>query len=290
MVEALWTADRKGWERIVLHAAAIRSSRDVERDALPVCEKFGIGAITRSPLEGGWLAGRHRSRPAAADSARRQRDRVPACSCATTSFSMPARGQAPRLDAVEALVGMAEEVGASMPAYTRRLGAATPGRHQHHRRPGAPDAASDAGTEALSVKIPDAHPETHRRVGRAGHPRLSNATTMDYTDFTDGRSVKSVWNLRGGPPPAESHPWTNIRFSNLMFAYIKSGLSQDGDRPRVFHRDRWRAMIGWRARRRHRGRDARAPSIVLDALTAIGVIRKDGRRLRPRSDRRDARW
>jgi len=57
---------------------------------------------------------------------------------------------------VEALVGMAEEVGASMPAYTQAWALRHPAvtsiivgpRLMHHL---------DAGIEALGVKIPDAH-------------------------------------------------------------------------------------------------------------------------------------
>jgi len=35
-------------------------SREIERFVLPACERYGMGAIVWSPLDGGWLAGRYR--------------------------------------------------------------------------------------------------------------------------------------------------------------------------------------------------------------------------------------
>lgn len=36
--------------------------REIERLVLPACERYGMGAIVWSPLDGGWLTGRYRSR------------------------------------------------------------------------------------------------------------------------------------------------------------------------------------------------------------------------------------
>ena len=36
-------------------------SREIERFVLPACERYGMGAIVWSPLDGGWLAGRYRN-------------------------------------------------------------------------------------------------------------------------------------------------------------------------------------------------------------------------------------
>ena len=36
-------------------------SREIERFVLPACERYGMGAIVWSPLDGGWLTGRYRS-------------------------------------------------------------------------------------------------------------------------------------------------------------------------------------------------------------------------------------
>ena len=65
-----------------------RSSRATSSATIfPVCERFGFGAIVWSPLEGGWLAGRYRARPADRRRIRAPRTRPSsACSCATTSI------------------------------------------------------------------------------------------------------------------------------------------------------------------------------------------------------------
>ena len=156
MVEALWTAERNGWERIICTQPPYSIfSRDVERDVFPVCEKFGIGAIVWSPLEGGWLSGRYRKgQPAPPDS--RGANETEFGMFVRDNFNLDSpRGQR-RLNVVEALVGMAEEVGASMPAYTQAWALRHPAvtsiivgpRLMRHL---------DAGVEALGVKIPDAH-------------------------------------------------------------------------------------------------------------------------------------
>jgi aryl-alcohol dehydrogenase (NADP+) len=35
-------------------------SREIERYVLPICRRYGMGAIVWSPLDGGWLSGRYR--------------------------------------------------------------------------------------------------------------------------------------------------------------------------------------------------------------------------------------
>ena len=57
-----------------LRAAAVLDARraGIERDVLPVCERYGMGVITWSPLAGGWLSGRYRKgRRAPGEHARR---------------------------------------------------------------------------------------------------------------------------------------------------------------------------------------------------------------------------
>ena len=156
MVEALWLCDRRGWERIVCTQPPYSIfSRDAEREIFPVCERFGIGAIVWSPLEGGWLAGRYRKgRPAPPDS--RAANETEFGLFVRDNFDLTsARGQR-RLEVVEELAEMAESLGVSMagfatawalrhPAVTSAIVGPRVIRHL------------DAGFEALSVKIPDAH-------------------------------------------------------------------------------------------------------------------------------------
>jgi aryl-alcohol dehydrogenase-like predicted oxidoreductase len=60
IVEAHWTAER----RALLRPRCEQSPysilrREIERTVLPTCQRYGMGAIVWSPLEGGWLTGRY---------------------------------------------------------------------------------------------------------------------------------------------------------------------------------------------------------------------------------------
>jgi aryl-alcohol dehydrogenase-like predicted oxidoreductase len=84
--------------------------RGVERDVLPVAERYGMGALVWSPLAGGWLAGRYRrGRPLDPGSRSvRWGDRGTRVA-ARYDLSRPAAAR--KLDAVEALEEVAEEAG-----------------------------------------------------------------------------------------------------------------------------------------------------------------------------------
>jgi aryl-alcohol dehydrogenase-like predicted oxidoreductase len=59
VVEAQWTAQRRGRERFVCEQPPYSMLvRGVEADVLPVCLRHGMGVIAWSPLAGGWLSGR----------------------------------------------------------------------------------------------------------------------------------------------------------------------------------------------------------------------------------------
>jgi aryl-alcohol dehydrogenase-like predicted oxidoreductase len=156
MVEALWTADQKGWERLVCTQPPYSIlSRDVERDVFPVCERFGIGAIVWSPLEGGWLAGRYRQgQPAPPDS--RAANETEFGMFVREAFDLTSPRSRRRLEIVEHLVPLAEELGVSLAAYAQAWALRHPAvtsiivgpRLARHL---------DAGLEALAVHIPDAH-------------------------------------------------------------------------------------------------------------------------------------
>ena len=61
IVEAQWTAERRGRERFVCEQPPYSILvRGIEQDVLPTIERYGMGAITWSPLAGGWLSGRWR--------------------------------------------------------------------------------------------------------------------------------------------------------------------------------------------------------------------------------------
>ena len=61
LVEAQWVAERRGRERPVTEQPPYSLlARAVEREVLPVAQRYGIGVLPWSPLAGGWLSGRYR--------------------------------------------------------------------------------------------------------------------------------------------------------------------------------------------------------------------------------------
>jgi aryl-alcohol dehydrogenase-like predicted oxidoreductase len=156
MVESRWISERRNYERFISTQPPYSIfSRDVERDVFPVCERFGFGAIVWSPLEGGWLAGRYRKgQPPPPDS--RASNETEFGMFVRDNFDLSGERGQRRLDVVEELVRMADEVGAPLAAYatawTLRHPAVTAAiigpRLMHHL---------EGGLAALNVKIPDEH-------------------------------------------------------------------------------------------------------------------------------------
>ncbi len=103
MVETLWISERHGFERLVsLQPPYSILRRAMEAEHFPACERFGIGNIVWSPLEGGWLTGKYRrggEHPA--DSPRAER----------WVGDIGAEKFERRLDVVEELIPMAEARG-----------------------------------------------------------------------------------------------------------------------------------------------------------------------------------
>jgi aryl-alcohol dehydrogenase-like predicted oxidoreductase len=61
LVEAQWTSVQRGRERFRCEQAPYSTFvGTIERDVLPACERYGVGAIVWSPLNGGWLSGARR--------------------------------------------------------------------------------------------------------------------------------------------------------------------------------------------------------------------------------------
>jgi len=61
IVEAQWTAERRGRERFRTEQPPYSLlSRAIEHDVLPACQRYGLGVLVYSPLAGGWLSGRYR--------------------------------------------------------------------------------------------------------------------------------------------------------------------------------------------------------------------------------------
>jgi aryl-alcohol dehydrogenase-like predicted oxidoreductase len=108
IVEAQWVADRRGHIKFRCEQPPYSIfTRGIERDVLPVIERYGMGAMVWSPMAGGWLSGRYR-RETGVDMTRGRASRTPA------RFDPALPGNARKLDVIEELVPMAAEAGILM--------------------------------------------------------------------------------------------------------------------------------------------------------------------------------
>ena len=107
IVEAQWTAERRGRERFVTEQPPYSILvRGVEAEVLPVCQRYGIGVIPWSPLAGGWLTGRYRQGQEAPTSHRASR--IP------QRYDLALEGNRRKLEVAEALAQLAEKAGLSL--------------------------------------------------------------------------------------------------------------------------------------------------------------------------------
>jgi aryl-alcohol dehydrogenase-like predicted oxidoreductase len=107
IVEAQWTAERRGRERFVCEQPPYSILvRGIEADVLPTCRRHGMGVIPWSPLAGGWLTGRYRLGQDVPTSHRAER--VP------RRYDMSLPGNQRKLEAADALAGLAEETGITL--------------------------------------------------------------------------------------------------------------------------------------------------------------------------------
>lgn len=104
LVEAQWVAERRGRERPVSEQPPYSLlAREIEKDVLPTAQRYGLGILTYSPLNGGWLTGRGR---AIAES--RRRAQFPH----RYDLSLPVNQR--KYEAVEKLQTLADEIGISL--------------------------------------------------------------------------------------------------------------------------------------------------------------------------------
>jgi aryl-alcohol dehydrogenase-like predicted oxidoreductase len=108
IVEAQWVAERRGRERFVCEQPPYSLLvRGVERDVLPVCEQFGMGVITWSPLAGGYLSGKYREGAEKASKSMRI-DRLPA------RFDVTRPENQRKIEVANKLHDLADEVGLTL--------------------------------------------------------------------------------------------------------------------------------------------------------------------------------
>ncbi|KJE77120.1 aldo/keto reductase [Ferrimicrobium acidiphilum] len=107
MVEDQWIAERRGLGRFVTEQPPYSLlDRGIEREVLPVAEKYHLGVLSWSPLAGGWLSGRIRRDQGAPQTRRAQM--MPA------RFDLSAPANQAKLDAVERFASLADEAGISL--------------------------------------------------------------------------------------------------------------------------------------------------------------------------------
>jgi aryl-alcohol dehydrogenase-like predicted oxidoreductase len=107
IVEAQWTAQRRGRERFVCEQPPYSMLvRGIEAEVLPVCQQYGMGVIPWSPLAGGWLSGRYRKGAEVPVSSRAQR--LP------HRFDLAVPGNQAKLEAADKLADLAAEAGMSL--------------------------------------------------------------------------------------------------------------------------------------------------------------------------------
>jgi aryl-alcohol dehydrogenase-like predicted oxidoreductase len=107
IVQAQWTAERRGRERFVCEQPPYSILvRGVEAEVLPVCQDYGMGVIPWSPLAGGWLTGRYRQ--GADFPVSRRAERIP------QRYDMSLPGNQAKLEAAEQLAVLAEESGLTL--------------------------------------------------------------------------------------------------------------------------------------------------------------------------------
>jgi aryl-alcohol dehydrogenase-like predicted oxidoreductase len=114
IVEAQWVAERRGLERFRTEQPPYSIvNRGIEREVLPVCQRYGMGALVWSPLGQGLLTGRFR-KGQQADTHR--------------SGGMPQHfADERKLDVVEQLVPLAEKAGLPMTHLAMAFAIAHPG-------------------------------------------------------------------------------------------------------------------------------------------------------------------
>ncbi|MEV4314866.1 aldo/keto reductase [Actinocrispum sp. NPDC049592] len=108
IVEAQWTARDRGRERFVTEQPTYSIlTRGIENEVLPVCQRYGMGVLSYSPLAGGWLSGRYRKDATTGPmSVARQR--------LANRFDLSLPENQRKLDAADALATLADESGISL--------------------------------------------------------------------------------------------------------------------------------------------------------------------------------
>jgi len=116
LVESQWVSRERGLQRFVCEQPPYSIFvRHIERDILPVCQEYGMGAIVWSPLAGGWLAGRYRHGQGVPEDSRAARfTKAAPDSPVAERFDMSRDDNRRKLDLVDQLDAVASKAGTSL--------------------------------------------------------------------------------------------------------------------------------------------------------------------------------
>ncbi len=115
IVEAQWVSERRGFERFRTEQPNYSIlDREIEREILPVAQRYGMGTLVYSPLAGGTLTGRYR--------AGQENDNFRSARTGMRHFR-----DERRLAAVEELVALSDEVGVKLTHLAMAFVIAHPG-------------------------------------------------------------------------------------------------------------------------------------------------------------------
>ena len=115
IVEAQWVAERRALARFRVEQPPYSIlSRGIEREVLPVCQRYGMGVMVWSPLAKGMLTGRYRKGRPLPDSLR-------------VKVLPKQMSDEHRLDAVEQLIVVAQEAGMPLTHLAMAFAVAHPG-------------------------------------------------------------------------------------------------------------------------------------------------------------------
>ncbi|MFT8593785.1 MAG: aldo/keto reductase [Bifidobacterium sp.] len=101
IVEAQWASQRNRHARFVTEQPPYSLLvRGIEQDVLPTIRRYGMGSLSYSPLDGGWLSGKWRKNSASAPTSSAR---------PSARFDMSSKDNLRKLDMVERLAQLAEE-------------------------------------------------------------------------------------------------------------------------------------------------------------------------------------
>jgi aryl-alcohol dehydrogenase-like predicted oxidoreductase len=107
IVTAQWVAEKHGHVRYVSEQPPYSLLvRGIDAEVLPVCQQYGLAVIPWSPLGGGWLSGKYRLDSDIETS--RRAARIP------ERFDLSLPGNQRKLEAADALAGLADETGLTL--------------------------------------------------------------------------------------------------------------------------------------------------------------------------------